>query len=110
MSKAQVDKGRRYNGDKSRSISRFILHPKLTNQIPRTERSLLKLARTVSKQSKRDFPCLWETLAPSSTVVRTSPTTTAIKEPGVPEVKVRNSDNAKFGTRAERNTELWQYA
>ena len=37
-------------------------------------------------------------------------TTTAIKEPGVPEVRVRNSDIAKFGTRAERNTELWQYA
>ena len=30
--------------------------------------------------------------------------------PGVPEVSVRNSDIAKFGTRAERNTELCQYA
>ena len=49
-------------------------------------------------------------MAPGSTVVRTSDTTTVIKEPGVPEVCVRNSDIAKFGTRAERNTDLWEYA
>ena len=41
---------------------------------------------------------------------RTSNTTTVIKEPGVPEVRVRNSDRAKFGTRAERHTDIWQYA
>ena len=64
----------------------------------------------MSKRSKRDLRGLWETLAPGRTVVRTSDTPTVIKEPGVPEVSVRNSDIAKFGTRAERNTELWQYA
>ena len=42
-------------------------------------------------------------------MVRTSPTTTLIKEPGVPEVKIRNSDIAKFVTEAERNTDLWTY-
>ena len=111
MTKAQVDAGRRYNGDKNKSVSGFILHPKLTNPIPRTEQSLeLKLARKVSKRSKRDLRGLWETLATGSTVVRTSTTTRAIKEPGVREVKVRNSDIAKFGTQAERNTELWQCA
>ena len=67
-------------------------------------------SRNVSKRSKKDLRGLWETLAPSSTVVRTSPTTTIIKEPGVPEVRVSNSDIAKFGTRTERNTDLWQYA
>ena len=87
------------------------MHPKLNNPIQRTERSLeLKLARKVSKRSKKDLQGLWETLLPGSTVVRTSPTTTVIKEPGVPEVKVRNSNIAKFGTQAERTTELWQYA
>ena len=111
ITKAQLDAGRRYNGDKNKSVSRFILHPKLTNPIPRTERSLeLKLARKISKRSKKDLRGFWETLVPGCTVVRTSPTTTAIKEPGVPEVKVRNSDIAKFGTRTERDTELWQYA
>ena len=45
-------------------------------------------------------------MAPGSTVVRTFDTTTDIKEPGVPEVCVRNSDIAKF----ERNTDLWEYA
>ena len=95
MANAQVDSGRRYNGDKNKSVSRFILHKKLTNPKPRTERSLeLKLARKVSKRSKRDLRGLWETLAPGSTVVRTSPTTTASKQPGVPEVNVRNSDIA----------------
>ena len=49
-------------------------------------------------------------LAHGSTVVRTSPTTTMTKEPGVPEVRVRNNDIAKFGTDAERNTDLWQHA
>ena len=111
MQKAHVDAGRRYNGDHNKSISRFIIHPKLNNPIPRTERSLdLKLARKVMKRSKRDLRGLRETLAPGSTVVRTPDTTTVIKEPGVPEVSVRNSDIAEFGTRAERNTDLWQYA
>ena len=109
--KAQVDVCRRCNGEKNKSVSRFILHPKLTNPIPRTERSQeLKLAWKFFKRSKRDLIGLWGTIAPGSTVVRTSPKTTAIREPGVPEVKVRNSDFAKFGTRAERNTELWQNA
>ena len=107
MQRAQVDAGRRYNGEHNKSVSRFILHPKLNNPIPRSEQSLdLKLARKVTKRSKSDLRGLWETLAPGSTVVRTSDTTTVIKEPGVPEVSVRNSDIAKFGTRAERNTEL----
>ena len=111
MQKAQVDAGRRYNGDHNKSISRFIMHPKLNNPIARTEQSLdLKLARKVTKRSKRDLRGLWETLAPGSTVVRTSDTTTVIKEPGVPEVCVRNSDIANFGTHAEQNTDLWEYA
>ena len=106
MQRAQVDAGRRYNGDHNKSVSRFILHPKLNNPIPRTEQSLdLKLARKVTKRSKRDLRGLWETLGPGSTVVRTSNTTTVIREPGVPEVSVRNSAIAKFGSRAERNTD-----
>ena len=111
MQKAQVDAGRRYNGDTNKSVSRFIMQPKLNNPNPRSEKSLeIKLARKVSKRSKRDLRGLWETLAPDRTVVRTSDTTTVTKEPGVPEVSVMNSDIAQFGTRAERNTELWQYA
>ena len=54
--KAKVDAGRRHNGDKNKSVSRLILHPKFKNPIPRTERSLeLKLARKVSKRSMRDL-------------------------------------------------------
>ena len=107
MQKAQVDAGRRYNGDTNKSLSRSIMHPKLNNPIPRSEKSLEnKLTRKVSKRSKKDLRDLWKTLAPGSTVVRTSDTTTVVKETGVPEVSVRNSDIANFGTRAERNTEL----
>ena len=79
MQKAQVDVGRRSNGEHNKSVSRFIMHPKLNDPIPRSEKSLeIKLARKVSKSSKRDLRGLWETLAPGSTVVRTSPTTTVI--------------------------------
>ena len=110
MQKAQVDAGRLYNGEHNKLVSRFIMHPKLNNPIQRSEKSLdVKLARKVTERSKRDLRGLWETLAPGCTVVQTSDTTTVIKEPGVPEVRVRNSDIAKFGTRAERNTDLWQY-
>ena len=35
MQRAQVDAGRRHNGDHNKSVSRFILHPKLNNPIPR---------------------------------------------------------------------------
>ena len=88
MQKAQVDAGRRYNGDKNKSTSRFIMHPKLNNSIPRSERSLeVKLARKFSKRSKRNLRGLWETLVPGSNVVRTLPTTTVVKEPGVPEIR-----------------------
>ena len=39
MQKAQVDAGRRYNGNHNKSISRSIMHLKLNNPIPRTEQS-----------------------------------------------------------------------
>ena len=97
MQKAQEDAGSRYNGDTNKSVSTFFMHPKLNNPIPRSQKSLeIKLARKVSKRFKRDLRGLWETLAPGSTVVRTSDTTTVIREPGFPEVSVRNSDIAKY--------------
>ena len=40
---------------------------------------------------------------------KVSPTTSVIKEPHKQEVRVRNSDIAKFGTRAETDTDLAQY-
>ena len=96
MTKAQVDAGRRHNREQNQAVSRFMFHPKLFISIPRTERSVeLKLARKVSKRSKRDLRGVWDTLAPGSTVVRTSPTKTVMKEPGVLEEKVCNSDIEK---------------
>ena len=49
-------------------------------------------------------------LAPGSHILKVSPTTSTIKEPGKPIVTVRNSDVAKFGTLQERQTPLKVYA
>ena len=111
MKRTEIDAGRRYNSDKNKTVCRFILHPKLINPNRQWETSLkLLLARDVTKQSKRNLRGFCDTLAPESTVKRTSPTTIVFREPRVPEVTVRNSDVAKFGTKAKQNTYLWQYA
>ena len=79
MQKGQVDAGGRYNGEHNKSVSQFFMHPKLNNPTPRSQKSLdMKLARKVTKRSKRDLRGLWETLAPGSTAVRTSDTTAVI--------------------------------
>ena len=49
-------------------------------------------------------------LAPGSSVEKTDTFTSVIKEPGKRDVTIRNSDLAKFGTKAERQTELEVYA
>ena len=71
----------------------------------------VKLARKIheNQRQKKNLDGLYEVLAPGSTVCKISPTTSVIKEPYKPEVRVRNSDIAKFGTRAERETDLVQY-
>ena len=112
MNRAQQDAGLRYR-DSDNKESRSIIHPKLTNPIPRTEKSLnVKLARKLpnKKRAKRQLAGLYEVIKPGSFVTKSSPTTTIINEPGRSPVKVRDSDLAKFGTKAERSTNLWTYA
>ena len=109
---ASLDAGFRYR-DSDDKKSRFITHPKLTDPIPRTEKSLsVKLARKLpnKKRAKRQLAGLYEVLKKGSFVTKSSPTTTIINEPGLSPVKVRDSDLAKFGTKAERSTNLWMYA
>ena len=80
--------------------------------IPCSERSVqVKLARKLqeNQRQKKNLDGLYEVLAPGSTVCKVSPTTSVIKEPNRQEVRVRNSDIAKFGTRAERDTDLTRY-
>ena len=80
--------------------------------IPCSERSVqVKLARKLqeNQRQKKNLNGLYEVLAPGSTVCKVSPTTSVIKETNRQEVRVRNSDIAKFGTRAERYTDLTQY-
>ena len=62
-----------------------------------------------TKGKRKNLDGLYEVLAPGSTVCKVSPTTSVIKEPNRQEVRVGNSDIAKFGTRAERDTDLTQY-
>ena len=106
------DAGRRYR-DSSKKESRFIIHPKISNQIPRSEASLnVKLARKLpnKNRAKRQHAGLYEVLKPGSYVTKSSPTATIINEPGRAPVKARDSDLAKFGTKAERANNLWTYA
>ena len=112
MCQASLDAGQRYRESDNKE-SRFITHPQITDPIPRTEQSLkVKLARKLphKKRAKRQLAGLYEVLKPGSFVTKSSPTTTIINEPGRAPVKVRDSDLAKFGTKAERSTNLWVYA
>ena len=81
--------------------------------IPLKERAAeLNLARKVhgKRRSKKNLEGLYEVLAPGSQILKVSPTTSTIKEPGKQVVTVRNSDIAKFGTKLERQTPLKVYA
>ena len=112
MCRAQQDAGLRYR-DSDNKESRFITHAKISNPIPRNEASLnIKLARKLPNKTraKRQLAGLYEVLKPGSHVTKSSPTTTIINEPGRAPVKVRDSDLAMFGTKAERATNLWTYA
>ena len=84
----------------------------LARPIPCSERSVqVKIGRKIheSQSQKKNLDGLYEVLAPCSTVGKISPTTNVIKEPNRQEVRVRNSDIAKIGTKNERNTELSQH-
>ena len=72
----------------------------------------LNLARKIhgKRRSKKNLEGLYEVLAPGSHILKVSPTTSTIKEPGKPVVAVRNSDIAKFGRQLERQTPLKAYA
>ena len=93
--------------------SKVIPHPDVGQSVPRTEASLeVKLAkkRPRTKRSKKNLDGLYDVLAPGSSVVKTNIFTSVVKEPGKRDVTIRNSDLAKFGTKAERQNELQVYA
>ena len=103
---------KRKNGDPNKE-SRIIPHSDVRQSVQRTEASLeVKLAkkRPRTKRSKKSLDGLYDVLVPGSSVVKTDTFTSVIKEPGKGDVTIRNSDLAKFGTKAERQTELQVYA
>ena len=84
--------------------SRF-LRTKAIRPIPLKERAMeLNLARKIhgKRRSKKNLEGLYEVFASGSHILKVSPTTSTIKEPGKPVVTVKNSDTAKFGTQLER--------
>ena len=92
--------------------SRFI-RTNTCRPIPMTERAVqLKLARNMhgKRSSKKNLEGLYEVLVPGSNILKVSPTTSTIKEPGKPTVTVRNSDFAKFGMTQEIQTPLKVYS
>ena len=105
------DAGKRKNEDPNKE-SRVIPHSEVGLSVPRTGASLeikpLK-KRPRTKRSKKSLDGLYDVLAPGSSVVKTDKFTSVIKEPGKRDVTIRNSDLAKFGTKAERQTELQLY-
>ena len=106
-SRARLEQEKRKDGE-----TRFINPEAICREMPCSERSIqVKLARKrhESQRQKKNLDGLYEVLAPGSTVCKISPTTSVIKEPYKQEVRVRNSDIAKFGTRAERETKLIEY-
>ena len=92
--------------------SRFF-RSKAIRPLPLKERAVqLNLARKIhgKRRSKKNLEGLYEVLSPGSHILKVSPTTSTIKEPGKPVVTVRNSDIAKFETQLERRTPLKAYA
>ena len=105
------DAGKRKNEDPNKE-SRVIPHPEVGLLVPRIEASLeFKLAkkRPRTKRSKKSLDGLYDVLATGSSAVKTDKFTSVIKEPGKKDVTVRNTDLAKFGTKAERPMELQVY-
>ena len=106
------DATKRKNEDPNKE-SRVIPHPDVGQSVPRTEASLeIKPAkkRPRTKRSKKSLDGLYDVLAPGSSVVKTDTFTSVIKEPGKRDVTIRNSDLAKFSTKAEHQTEMQVYA
>ena len=106
-SRARAEQEKRNDGEQ-----RLIKSVGFFRSIPCSERSIqVKLARKLheNQRQKKNLDGLYEVLAPGSTVCKVSPTTCVIKEPNRQEVRVRNSDIAKIGTRAERDSDLTQY-
>ena len=99
-SRARADQEKRNDGEQ-----RLFKSEGIFLSIPCSERSIqVKLARKLheNQKQKKNLDGLYEVLEPGSTVCKVSPTTSVIKEPNRQEVRVRNFDIAKFGTRAER--------
>ena len=109
--KLSKDATRRKNADPEKE-SGLITHPDVGLSVPRTETSLsVKLAKKKPRpKGSKSLDGLYEVLAPGSSVVKTDSYTSVIKEPRKREVTIHNSDLAKFGTKAERQTDLQIYA
>ena len=109
LSKGAVKRCNAYPNKESRVIPNI----DFGQAVHRAEASVtLKLAKKKpkSKRSKKNLDGFCEVLAPGSSVIKSDAYTSIIKEQRKREVTRRNSDLAKFGTKAENQTELRNYA
>ena len=84
----------------------------ISRRVPRSERNMqveITQKTHAAHRQKKNLDRLYEVLAPGNTVGKISPTTSVIKGPNRPEVRIPNSDIATFGTRNERDKELGVY-
>ena len=112
MNKTEIDAGKSNNIDRNNYISRFILHPNVTNPISQTEQPKeLKLALGTQKRSKHEFipGCLRNAQACIKCFQNSILTRPVIKESGLPNAKVHNSAITYFRTKEEGSTVLWVY-
>ena len=71
----------------------------------------LKLAKkSLKKRTKRSLDGLNDVLAPGSSVWKQKNDDSIIREPGKPDVRVKDSHLSKFGTKEEFDTDLAEFA
>ena len=117
-SKVEIEKvirganGRAHKQELQDEENRLMWSVGMSRPIPRTERGIrVTLARKIhaGHRKKKNLDGLYEMLRHGKTMSKVSSATSVIKEPNKPEVRVRNSDIAKFGKKHERNTWLKRF-
>ena len=96
--------------ERRRTATNLVRRGEQANYVFRTKHSS-QIARKFLKSQlqKKNLDGLYEVLAAGSIVYKISPTTSVIKDPNRQEVRMRNPNIAKLGTKAERDPDLGQY-
>ena len=108
VTKGACDREKKRTGGEPRFFLSSLCRP-----IPLSELAMqIKLAQKVycERRSKENPEGRYEVIAPGSSILKVSPSTSTIKEPGKAIMTVSKSDFAKFDAQQERQTPLKVYA